>query len=383
MGRYRWLILAAGTLSATSLAAVQIGVSAIAPDLRDTFHLSLAQIGIVLAAPNAGMTVTFLAWGILTDRIGERPALTIGLVGAALSLVFAAKAHTFGALVVALAATGAFAASVNSASGRAVMHWFARDERGLALGIRQASVPIGGFFGAVALPAIVSHGGVHAAFFVLAANCALWAVLAGLVLRDRQSDEHVAEELRSPMRDARMWLLCGSSALVLAGQLAIMAFVVLFLHDARGLSTARAAFVLAAVQVGGAIARIVVGKLSDRTGRRIPLFVRVSTLLAAALAATAVLVHAPLVVLIPVLVIAGTFGMSWNGLSFTAAAEAAGARRSGAAIGFQQTVLAVGGLVIPIWFAALVSHASWRVAFLTAAACSLAGALLLRRLSAL
>jgi sugar phosphate permease len=381
VGRYRWLILAAGTLSATSLAAVQIGISAITPELRDTFHLSIAQIGIVLAAPNAGMTVTFLAWGILTDRIGERPALTIGLVGAALSLVVAAKAHTFGMLVVALAATGAFAASVNSASGRAVMHWFARDERGLALGIRQASVPLGGFAGALALPAIVSHRGVHAAFFVLAANCVLWALLAALVLRDRESDEHVAEELRSPLRDPRMWLLCWSSTLVLAGQLAIMAYVVLFLHDARGLSTAHAAFVLAAVQVGGAIARIAVGRLSDRTGRRIPLFVRVSTLLAAALAAAAALVHAPLVVLIPVLVIAGTLGMSWNGLSFTAAAEAAGAHRSGAAIGFQQTVLAIGGLIIPIGFAALVSSASWRVAFLAAAACSLAGALLLRRLS--
>jgi sugar phosphate permease len=381
VGRYRWLILAAGTLSATSLAAVQIGISAITPELRDTFHLSIAQIGIVLAAPNAGMTVTFLAWGILTDRIGERPALTIGLVGAALSLVVAAKAHTFGMLVVALAATGAFAASVNSASGRAVMHWFARDERGLALGIRQASVPLGGFAGALALPAIVSHRGVHAAFFVLAANCVLWALLAALVLRDRESDEHVAEELRSPLRDPRMWLLCWSSTLVLAGQLAIMAYVVLFLHDARGLSTAHAAFVLAAVQVGGAIARIAVGRLSDRTGRRIPLFVRVSTLLAGALAAAAALVHAPLVVLIPVLVIAGTLGMSWNGLSFTAAAEAAGAHRSGAAIGFQQTVLAIGGLIIPIGFAALVSSASWRVAFLAAAACSLAGALLLRRLS--
>jgi MFS family permease len=137
------------------------------------------------------------------------------------------------------------------------------------------------------------------------------------------------------------------------------------------------------VQVGGAAARIYVGLLSDRSGRRIPLFIRVSTLLAATLAAAGVLTHAPLAVLVPVLVVAGTLGMSWNGLSFTAAAEAAGARRSGAAIGFQQTVLALGGLVVPIWFAALVSSASWRVAFLAAAGCSLAGALLLRRLSAL
>ncbi len=263
------------------------------------------------------------------------------------------------------------------------MHWFERHERGLALGIRQASVPLGGFAAALALPAIVARHSVHAAFLVLAVNCVVWAVLAAVVLRERKLDEHVAEELASPVRDARMWLLCWASALVLAGQLAIMAYVVLFLHDARGLSNARAAFVLAAVQVGGAVARILVGFLSDRSGRRIPLFIRVSTLLAVTLGAAGLLTHAPLVALIPVLVVAGTLGMSWNGLSFTAAAEAAGARRSGAAIGFQQTVLAIGGLVIPIWFAALVASASWRVAFLAAAGCSLAGALLLRRLSAL
>jgi hypothetical protein len=58
-----------------------------------------------------------------------------------------------------------------------------------------------------------------------------------------------------------MWLLCSASALVLAGQLAIMGFVVLFLHDARGLSTARAAIVLAVVQVLSA-ARIY-GKLKN------------------------------------------------------------------------------------------------------------------------
>jgi sugar phosphate permease len=383
VGNYRWLILAAGTLSSTSLAAVQIGVSAIAPDLREEFHLSLAQVGVVLAATSAGMMVTLLPWGILTDRIGERLALTIGLGGAALCLAVASTATTFAALVGTLAATGAFAASVNSASGRAVMHWFARNERGLALGIRQASVPIGGVAGALALPAIVAHWSVHAAFVALALNCVVWAVLAAVVLRERPTDEHVAEDLGNPLRDKRMWVLCWSSTLVLVGQLAIMGFVVLFLHDARGLSTARAAFVLAAIQVGAVAARIAVGRASDRTGRRIPLFVRVSALLAITLAAAAVLVHAPLTALVPVLIVAGIVGMSWNGLSFTAAAEAAGASRSGAAIGFQQTVLAVGGLLIPIGFAAIVSNESWRVAFLASAGCSLAGAALLRRLSAL
>jgi len=380
VGRYRWLILAAGTLSATSLSAVQIGISAITPALRTHYGLSLGQIGIVLGATNAGMTLTLLAWGIISDRIGERLAIVIGLAGAALSLAVAARVNGFAALVAALVATGAFGASVNSASGRAVMHWFAADERGLALGIRQAAIPIGGFAGAVALPALVSAGGVHAAFVALAVNAVVWAALAGLVLRERRVDEEIAEEFVSPLRDLRMWLLCSASAFVLAGQLAIMSFVVLFLHDARGFSTAHAALVLAVVQVGGVAIRVVVGRRSDRERRRVPLFRRLGTALALALAAAAALVHAPIVLLVPVLVVAGVLGMSWNGLSFTAAAEAAGPRRSGAAIGFQQTVLGVGGIVIPIAFAAVVANGSWRLAFFAAAACALAGAALLRPL---
>jgi MFS family permease len=380
---YRWLILAAGTLASTSLAAVQIGIGAIAPELRAQYGLSIGEIGVVLGATTAGMTVTLLPWGIVSDRIGERLAIVVGLVGAAVSLGVAARANGFTALVFALVATGALGASVNSASGRAVMHWFAPDERGLALGIRQAAIPLGGFAGALALPAIVSARGVHAAFAALAVNSIVWAVLAGLVLRERHVEEEIAEELVSPLRDLRMWILCSASGLVLAGQLAIMAFVVLFLHDARGLSTAHAALVLAAVQVGGAVVRVVVGRLSDREGRRIPLFIRLSGALAIAIAAAGLLVKAPLLVLVPVLVVAGVLGMSWNGLSFAAAAEAAGARRSGAAIGFQQTVLGVGGIAIPIAFAALVAGGSWRAAFLASAACSLAGAVLLKPLAEL
>jgi sugar phosphate permease len=380
VGRYRWLILAAGTLSATSLSAVQIGISAITPALRARYGLSLGEIGIVLGATNAGMTLTLLGWGIVSDRIGERLAIVIGLTGSAASLAIAARVNGFTALVAALVATGAFGASVNSASGRAVMHWFGPEERGLALGVRQAAIPIGGFTGAVALPAIVSRGGVHAAFVALAVNAVVWAALAGFVLRERHLDEEIAEQFVSPLRDLRMWLLCTASAFVLAGQLAIMGFVVLFLHDARGFSTAHAALVLAAVQIGGVAVRIAVGRRSDRERRRVPLFRRLGTALAVALAAAAALVHGPIVVLVPVLVIAGILGMSWNGLSFTAAAEAAGPRRSGAAIGFQQTVLGVGGIAIPIAFAAVVAGASWQAAFFASAACALAGAALLRPL---
>ena len=118
---YRWLILAAGTLSATSLSAVQIGVSAITPALRTRYGLSIGEIGIVLGATNAGMTLTLLGWGIISDRIGERLAIVIGLTGSALSLAIAASVNGFAALVAARAAgpscTGSRPTSVDSRWG--------------------------------------------------------------------------------------------------------------------------------------------------------------------------------------------------------------------------------------------------------------------------
>jgi hypothetical protein len=72
--------------------------------------------------------------------------------------------------------------------------------------------------------------------------------------------------------------------------------------------------------------------------------------------------------------------MAWNGLSFTAAAELAGPVRSGAAIGLQQTVLGGVGVVSPIVFAAVVSEASWPVAFAVAALLPLVGVWALRPL---
>jgi hypothetical protein len=69
--------------------------------------------------------------------------------------------------------------------------------------------------------------------------------------------------------------------------------------------------------------------------------------------------------------------MGWNGLAFTTAAELAGAGRSGAAIGFQQTVLSGIGVIAPVVFAATVSALSWTAAFALAAVVPLGGWLVL------
>ena len=95
----------------------------------------------------------------------------------------------------------------------------------------------------------------------------------------------------------------------------------LYLYSERGWTAAHAALALGGVQVGAALARISAGRWSDLRGERIEPFRRLAAL-------AGVLLLAGVVLGPPALMAGGVAAMSWNGLSFTAAAEISGRRQA-------------------------------------------------------
>ena len=373
---YRWVVLGVGTAAQACVSAAMFSVAVLAPELRAEFHLTIAETGIVLAAFTIGMTPTLLPWGLLADRVGERIVLPLGLAASAVALAGVGLAHGYEQLVLLLAAAGALGASVNAASGRAVMQWFEPSERGLALGIRQANVPLGGLVAALVLPALAAAVGLGWTFAAVAAACAAGSIAGAVLLRSPAREAQPTTEpldLTAPLRSRPIWLVSSGSALIIVGQTATMSFTVLFLNEGRGFSTGSAALVLAASQVLGGAFRIFAGPWSDLLGSRIVPLLRLALAVTASLVVVGVFARAPAWALVPVLIVAGGIGLSWNGLSFVAAAEMAGTGASGAALGFQQTMLGIAGIAAPIGFAALVSAMSWRTAFLTAGVFPLLG----------
>jgi MFS family permease len=359
---------------------VIIGLPVLAPALRDMHDLSLLQVGVVLDSLWIGTLLTLLPWGVLADRVGERLVLATGLVACAAALVGAGNADSFESLILLVGLAGAAGASVNAASGRAVMQWFPAAERGFALGVRQTAIPVGGLISALVLPAL----SLRSAFVFLAVLCVAGAVFGAAVIRERKgaAEDDVLEPrgLGATLRDHRLWLLCGASSFYLVAQLAITGFLVLFLNEERGLTETAAAGVLAGVQVVAAAMRIGGGRWSDRLGSRVfPLRIA-GVASAVTLAVAAALLGAPLPLLIASFVLAGGLSMAWNGLSFTAAAEIAGRSRAGAALGMQQSALAAAGAIVPPAFAAIVAASSWRLGFALSAVFPLAGVALLRPL---
>jgi len=365
-------------MAQASFSTVSFAVAVLAPALREEYGLSLTEIGVVLAAEWVGLTFALLPWGFAVDRFGERWTLAAGLALCAVFLAAAAYAPSFGWLVLFLGLAGIAGGSVQSGSGRAVMRWFSAGERGLALGVRQTAVPLGGAVAALVLPLLETPraGLLFVAAFVLA------GALAGALVLRAGTEEHLEPtDVELTLRDRRLWLACWGSGLYLVAQVAMMGFVVLFLHDEHGFSTGQAAAVFAVGQGLAAALRIGVGRWSDVLGSRVRPLRLIGVAVAATVAAVAVLSDASAWLLVPALVLATGISMAWNGLSYTIAAELGG-RRSGAAIGFQQTVLSAIGVAAPVAFAAAVSGTSWTIAFALAAVFPLAGVWLLRPLAA-
>jgi sugar phosphate permease len=380
--RYRWLVLAAGTFAQAAYSGIWFGAAVMAPALRDRYDLSLGQAGFLISGSLAGSVLSMIAWGLATDRFGERAVLAVGLSACGGALLLASQAPDFGTLAVLIVLAGAAGASVNSASGRAVMHWFGPHERGFALGIRQTAIPISGLVFSLVLPPVVAAGGVGWGFALLGASCLTGAAISALVLKEGPRPvEEAGAGLVPPFRDRRIWTLAGGSALIVAPQMCVVGFTVLFLHDRRGLSPSRAAAVLAVVQLLGIGARIAAGRWSDVLRSRIVPMRRLAVAIAVLVALTTALLTAPTVLLVPALVLAGVLSMSWNGLAFTAAAELAGHARSGAAIGLQQTVLNSFSAIYPAAFGAVVAATSWRAGFALVALLPLAGFVVLRKIA--
>jgi MFS family permease len=134
-----------------------------------------------------------------------------------------------------------------------------------------------------------------------------------------------------------------------------------------------------AIYVLAVAARIGSGTISDRLGNRLLPLRTIGMGLTLFTAGVAAATDAPLALLVPLFILAGMLSMAWNGLAYAAAAEAAGSARTGAALGFQQTLLGVVVAGAPPAIAAVAEH-SWRLAFILAAVAPALGVLILRTL---
>lgn len=360
----------------TVVAAFLYGLPSLGAAFRSTYDLSLGEVGLLLAAPSAGLSVTFIAWGIVGDRHGERLALPLGILGAGLGCVVAALADSAVVTILGLLLAGAAGASMTLCA-RVAAAVASPGRRGEALSALMMALSLGGAIASLVFPLLEQDVGISAPFWATAITAAGVAIVLRLVLPDTDHEVVERPSAASVFRRGDVWRLSLAAGTAMLGGIALLAFMPVFLIDEHGWSAQGAAVLLAVTFLLTAAARYAIGRLSDRIRMRaIPSGLTEIVTLALMLV-LAVSARAPEGLVVSVLVVAIVVSLSNNGTTATLVAEAVGPTLRGRALALRQTVTYTGSTLAAPLVGLAADAFGWHPAFALAAVGPLASAALL------
>jgi len=313
------------------------------PHFVDRYDLTKLEAGLLLGAYGGGALVGGIPGGLLVGRVGPKRGVLAGL--AVLALASLAFALAGGPLALGLAR---FAQGVSSATTwAAALAWVAvsveRERRGQALGtvfgLAVFGFVVGPMFGAVA-----DLVGIRATFVAIALVAVLLAIAIAAVeapAREHARPGAVGRALRDRVFVGGLWL--NTLPALFFGTLDVL---VPLLFDDAGYGAVAIASVFVVAGVVEVIVNPVIGRISDRRGRLLP--VRVALAASIAVAVGLALADAPRVVAALVVAASITFGGFYTpGIALVAdRAERAGLAQ-GIGFGVTNTAWAVGALLGP------------------------------------
>ncbi len=349
-GHYRWVILAVATFTQAAAAFFVQGLGAIGVPLQHDLGIGAAELGLLVSAAQLAPLAGLLVAGELLDRFDERWVVGAGAAVVGVALVAGVVAPGYAALLAVLVVVGAGYSTVQPGGSKSVAAWFDASQRGAALGIRQAGLPLGAAVAAASLPVVTAAHGWRAGM-ALGGVVALAGAAAFLVLYRRPAGQgEVVREVAgrgAVLRDPVLRTAVVAGVALVSVHTGIGLFSALHLHESAGLSPGAAALVLVGVQVAGAAGRVGLAAWSDRARSR---QVVVTVSLVAVVAGFALLLtpagRSPVAagILFGWL---GFFGIGWLGPWVALVTEAAPAGRTGFALGLVMTVNQVAVVAAP------------------------------------
>lgn len=393
MNPYRWVILALNIGIQALNSSITTATSTLAPFIVADLGLTKAMMGFAGGSVNIGMSFTSVMAGRIADKKGERKVLLFGSSMASLAIIFTSRFNSYVPLVIFLMITGAFCSVPTPAGSKAITKWFPPAQIGLALGLRQTGIPIGGFLGAMLLPYIALNWGWRTAL----ATAGVLLFCGGLVcyslyrehprtLENKSSGRAVKkEEEWSFLHNKSFWYAEITAIVFLGAQYVLLTYLVLFLKETAGISIKMASLCLAVSQLGGIFARIILGIVSDfyLKGARKPAFIFEGFLLVSTLLVLSTFTGTtPFWMAVLVSWFFGMSAMGWNGILIALIMKLAKKEQGGAIVGVSLSAMQLGVLFIPPLFGYIIDiTGSYRLSFIALALVSLLATFLIFKIN--
>ena len=245
--------------------------SALVPFIRETFVMSNTQIGFAVTAYAIASGLSNAPLGMLADRVGARRVIVGGLVLIALTSVGIGLSGSYPWLLVGLVVMGIASGSYHAPASALIAETFPFARRGVALGTHTTAGHLAFFAAPLVAGALALAGTWRLPYVIFALAPLLCAVLLLRVAPPGERSRERHEWLATFSDIGRVARSNGPLVSIsIVGQVLIssaLAFLTLYLVDARGVSPAIAAGLFGVPQLAGLFAAPTSGMLSDRFGR--------------------------------------------------------------------------------------------------------------------
>ncbi|MDK2989209.1 MAG: hypothetical protein PWR16_738, partial [Methanoculleus sp.] len=225
-------------------------------------------IGVVFGIYAAMLLLFSIPMGLLSDRVGRRPLIVVGMLLLALATALFGFSTTVTHLVVARTVQGVSAAATWSAGLALLADTCDPSRLGEKMGVALSAVGLGTVLGPVVGGLLFEYAGYMATFLVPAVLVASVGLLVFAVpVRTCRAD---GSPRRSPVLPRGVFLplaACAAAIIMVSGTYGVVdPYLPVYLHAAFSTSPATIGLVFAVLAVAAILAQPVAGRIYDRYG---------------------------------------------------------------------------------------------------------------------
>lgn len=266
---YKWVILFIATFSQTCATFVTYGMGPLATFYQKQFSLSQFETGLIVSAVNIGPIFSMLIFGNLMDKYGERWVVGIGSILLGINVLIAYTTNSYVLLLIILMFVGIWYGTAQPGGSSAIIKWFPNKHRGLAMGIRQTGIPIGGALASAILPYFFFRYGLSSAILVQA----IMAILGGSIFltfyKDLKGNKNskkqygFMEKINKIKNNSELYPVFFIGTTMVSLQLIIVAHLMSYLTNTLQISLNLSGLFLSLSLVGGMFGRVILAWISD------------------------------------------------------------------------------------------------------------------------
>lgn len=373
---YKWVMLIVATIAQTTATLITYGVGVFALFWKEEYALTNTESGLLVSVVNVGSLFCMLFVGRLLDQYNEKILISISsfLLGSLLLLTNIVSG--FNGLLFVLLLIGMFYSVSQPGGSKVILKWFRKENRGLAMGIRQAGIPIGGALAGVLIPFLTVQYNMTYAINSIACIC----IIGGLLFFMFYKEPYVQEEARKGHNNISFWMelkvvICKkelypiyiTGICMISLQMVLVGHFMKFLAGEQSITFIVAGTVFSVMFFSGMIGRIALATISDvlyKGNRRIPLFIAVCASIGLMLLLVMNIHTITSGVLYGVSALLGFFSIGWFSLFIAEVAELASEESVGITVGLALTLNQIAIIVAPVLFGYIVDEKGYAYAWL-------------------